>query len=373
MHVGGGHLGAELELLLDAVLLGLGHILGRHGDDKVHGGVGVVLLVVGYERLRVLLLGAEHVLEEILVIGGPGPEGELGDHQRRLVDDLVLAGDVVPNLTLDNLLLDGSVEVAVPRVHTLGALVVEDAADVGDDVSRVVVGNGRGPACADAVGAVDQNQGQDWEVVLGFNHLAVLVEVVEERVIAFGENDAADGREPGENVTGGRVVLTALQAGTELAGGHQQVHVVAPDKILRQADDGGREAGLAVVVRGVLRDVAGELRNFDVGLELTLEAREEHLPLRGLEPVDDGRDRSHEIRTGEEDELLVDEIVVPDVIARHVQVRSRLVGVQPRLAILDALLAEGHVDEITVAVGGPREGLLVVVQRGKVLLGFLGG
>ena len=240
VHVRGGHLGAELELLLDAVLLGLGHVLRGHGDDEVDGGVGVMLPERGDKRSSVLLLGAQHVLQEVLVVGGPGPQGKLGDHQRALVLDLVLAGDVVPNLTLDDFLVDGPVKVAVPRVHSLGALVVEDAADVGDDIARVKVGDGRGPTRADTVGAVDQQQGHDRKVVLGLDHLPVLVEVIEEGVVALGEDDAADGREPGEDVTRGRVVLAALEAGTELAGGDQQVDVVAPDEILREAHDCGR-------------------------------------------------------------------------------------------------------------------------------------
>ena len=125
-------------------------------------------------------------------------------------------------------------------MHALGALVVEDAADVGDDIARVKVGDGRGPTRADTVGAVDQQQGHDRKVVLGLDHLPVLVEVIEEGVVALGEDDAADGREPGEDVTRGRVVLAALEAGTELAGGDQQVDVVAPDEILREAHDCGR-------------------------------------------------------------------------------------------------------------------------------------
>ena len=123
----------------------------------------------------------------------------------------------------------------------------------------------------------------------------------------------------------------------------------------------------------MLGDVAAELRHLDVGPELTLETGEEHLALRRLEAVDDRRDRTHQIRSGEQDELLVDEVIVTNVVARHVQVGAGLVGVEPRLAVLDALLGEGHVDEVTVAVGGPQAGLLVVVQLGKVLFRFLGG
>ena len=43
--------------------------------------------------------------------------------------------------------------------------------------------------------------------------LAVLVEVVEQRVVALGEDGAADGRQPREDVTGRRAVLPARHPG----------------------------------------------------------------------------------------------------------------------------------------------------------------
>ena len=209
--------------------------------------------------------------------------------------------------------------------------------------------------------------------MLGLDHLTVLVEVVQERVVALGEDGAADGRQSSEDVTGRRVVLAALEAGTELTGGHQEVDVVGSDEILRETDDGGNQGSLTVVVRGVLGDVTAELGHLDVRLELALEAREEHLALRGLEAVHDAGNGAQEICAGEEDKLLVDEIVVLDVVRGHVEEGAGLVVREPLLAILDALLAERHVDEVPVTVCGPREGLAVVIQGGEILLRLLSG
>jgi hypothetical protein len=60
-------------------------------------------------------------------------------------------------------------------------------------------------------------------------------------------------------------VLASLQACTELPTGVQQVEVVAAHKVLRQADDGGLQAGFTVVVGRVLRHVTSELGNLRNG------------------------------------------------------------------------------------------------------------
>jgi hypothetical protein len=60
-------------------------------------------------------------------------------------------------------------------------------------------------------------------------------------------------------------VLASLQACAELPTGVQKVEVVAAHKVLRQADDGGLQAGLAVVVGRVLRHVTSQLRHLRVG------------------------------------------------------------------------------------------------------------
>ena len=67
-----------------------------------------------------------------------------------------------------------------------------------------------------------------------------------------------------------RRVLAALQPRAELAAREEQVDVVRADEVLREADDRLLQRRLAVVVRAVLGDVAGELRDlfglFGVGV-----------------------------------------------------------------------------------------------------------
>jgi hypothetical protein len=60
---------------------------------------------------------------------------------------------------------------------------------------------------------------------------------------------------------GASSVLASLQPCTELSTGVQQVEVVAAHKVLSQPNDGGLQAGLAVVVGGVLRHITSQLGN----------------------------------------------------------------------------------------------------------------
>jgi len=66
---------------------------------------------------------------------------------------------------------------------------------------------------------------------------------------------------PPPALPGAGCILASLQPCAELSTGVQQVDVVAAHKVLRQTNDGGLEAGLAVVVGRVLRHVASQLGN----------------------------------------------------------------------------------------------------------------
>ena len=72
------------------------------------------------------------------------------------------------------------------------------------------------------------------------------------------------------------------------------------------------------MVGGVLGDVTAQLRHFDVGLELTLEAREENFALRRLETVHHAGNRAQQVGSREQNELLVDKFVVSNVFTGHV-------------------------------------------------------
>lgn len=77
-----------------------------------------------------------------------------------------------------------------------------------------------------------------------------------------------------------------LQARAKLARGNEGIDIVGPDKVLRHVDDRHGKRLLSVVVRRVLRDVSGELRDFDLVLEFALEAGKEDLALPWLQSVD---------------------------------------------------------------------------------------
>ena len=368
VHVGDVQLGAELELLLEARGLRRRQVFRRHGDDEVHGAVRVVFLVVGDERLGVLRLRREHVFEEFLVIGGPRSQRQFSDFQGALVANVIRTSDGVASFTLDELFGDGTVEVSVPRMHHHWGFTLEHESDIGDEVSRIEVRNARRPSRTDAFGAVHQHERENGVVVIRFDALSIFVQVVQQRVITFGEHRSADFVQTGEDVTRAGVILATLQTCTELAARHEQVDIVGTDEILSQVDDGHRERSFTVMVRGVLGDVAAELRDFNVRLELTLEAREENLALRRLEAVDHARDGTHQVSSGEQNELFVDEFVVSNGIASHVQEGTRFIGGEPRFTIVDALLAEGHVNQISVAIALPDETLAVMIERREILL-----
>jgi len=63
------------------------------------------------------------------------------------------------------------------------------------------------------------------------------------------------------HLPGAGSILSALQPRAELSTGVQQIQVVAANKVLGQAHNGALQAGLAVVVGGVLRNIASQLRH----------------------------------------------------------------------------------------------------------------
>ena len=62
---------------------------------------------------------------------------------------------------------EGPPEVLEPRQHLLGILPIQHPHQVVDNLSWVVVGDLGRPPCPNAVGTVDQDHGQDWNVPEG--------------------------------------------------------------------------------------------------------------------------------------------------------------------------------------------------------------
>jgi hypothetical protein len=175
----------------------------------------------------------------------------------------------------------------------------------------------------------------------------------------------------GVDVPGGGGLLAAHVPGAELSDGHEQVDVVGADEVLGHVDDGGLERGLAVVVHGVLGDVAGELRDLELELEVPLEAGEEDLPLAGLEPVAQRGDAPEVVRVREVDQLLVDEVLVAQPLHVVVHGQVRVVVREPPFSQVRLLLVEAQVDRLVVLLVVVDERYLVLQQLREVLLGLL--
>lgn len=69
-----GEAGLELEDFVEAGSLGFNQLLGCHLDQKAHGGVGVVLLVVSDQR-RDFLCAVHHGLQNVLLVALHNTEG----------------------------------------------------------------------------------------------------------------------------------------------------------------------------------------------------------------------------------------------------------------------------------------------------------
>ena len=70
VHVGARNFRRQLELLHDAFFFSLGQVRRRHGDDKMHRCIRVILLVIGNER-SFLVLWRNEFFQELLVVLRP--------------------------------------------------------------------------------------------------------------------------------------------------------------------------------------------------------------------------------------------------------------------------------------------------------------
>lgn len=75
-------------------------------------------------------------------------------------------------------------ENAASAHHFLGLLPIDQAEDVADDLTNVVVGNLAGPAGADTFSPVDKHHGDDGDVPLWL-HALVVIKVVFKQVVVY--------------------------------------------------------------------------------------------------------------------------------------------------------------------------------------------
>ena len=96
-----------------------------------------------------------------------------------------------------------------------------------------------------------------------------------------------------------------------------------------------------MVVSRMLSNVSAQLSDFDFSLELSLEARKEHLSLRWLESVEDVRNGTNVVTLRKENKLTIDKLGIRNAVLAGfgvIQVRILLQTIQPNLSFWDAFL-----------------------------------
>ena len=215
VHVGARNFRRQLELLHDAFLFSLGQVRRRHGYDKVHGSVRVILLVISNEW-SFLVLWRDEFFQELLVVLRPRAQRQLGDFQRAFVSDMIQTSGDESSLALEYFFGDFTFKVPVPWHHLLWLFIVQNRANVIDNISRIVVWNRSGPSRPDTFGAVNQNSWNNRHVIRRFNLLTIFIVVFQQSVVAFREYNSGQLRQTRKNVTRRRMVLPALQTRTKL-------------------------------------------------------------------------------------------------------------------------------------------------------------
>ena len=287
-----------------------------------------------------IALLANHSLKLSLVVLRPLMDGQLGDFDRRVVDFLDDTGDVV--LVLCDLPHRAS-ETTPPWEHRDLFLSIHQQPDVRDNVFGIIARDVRTPTSANTFGSVDKHHRKNGEVMLRFDQIIVILEIVEEGVIVGVEDCSCDGGGFREDVPGRGVVLTSLVSSSELTVWQQEIEVVTANVILGQVNNRHGQTLLSVVIGCVFRDVTDKLchlqwcsvtgrelcstqnrSHFDFLLEFPFETTPDNLPLTGLETIAYGRDRTNVVCNREKDEFFVDEIGERYLIRIVIEIGSRL-------------------------------------------------
>ena len=98
-----------------------------------------------------------------------------------------------------------------------------------------------------------------------------------------------------------------------------------------------------MVIGRRLRNVTGQLCHLDFRDQVALARGPQNLALTGFEPVHHVGQRPQVICIGEMDEFVIDEAGVTDIgsSCRYIDDTVAVIGCQPLLAVIGALLVEG--------------------------------
>lgn len=217
------------------------------------------------------------------------------------------------------------------------------------------------------------------------NRQTIVVDIGENGVVLGVEQEPSEWVECGEDVTSRGGVFAAVKPRTELTNREQEINIIRADEILRQIHDRAHQRRLAVVIRRQLGHGTGELRDFNLFDEISLETREHDLALAGLEAVDERGNGTLVVQVGEEHELFVHELGVVDrarvllveVVLGSVVLAARAtllhVAREPVFALLDEATREGQLNRQIVARTRVLELDAVTLKVTKVLFRFLRG
>lgn len=110
--------------------------------------------------------------------------------------------------------------------------------------------------------------------MLRLNHLAVIIDIIKQRIVLDIEDKPRKRIESGENVTGRSGVFTTVQTRTELTDRLEEIEIVTTDKILRQVNYSAHKGLLAVVIGRQLGHGTSQLRHFDLLVQVTFKTGE---------------------------------------------------------------------------------------------------
>lgn len=185
-------------------------------------------LLMNYLDWAIGLL-ADHSLKFSLVTLRPLMDGQLGDLDGRIIDFLDNTCDVV--LVLCDL-PDRAPETTPPREHRYLFLSVHQQPDIRNDVFRIVARNVRAPTGTNTFGTVDKHHRENRKVILRFDRIVVILEIVEEGVIVGMEDCSCYGGGFCEDIPGRGMILASLVSCSELSVRHQEVEVITTDVVL---------------------------------------------------------------------------------------------------------------------------------------------
>ena len=77
------------------------------------------------------------------------------------------------------------------RVHNPWLITIEHLLDIFNDITRIMGVNRSRVTSTNTVGAVDEDHGYDWHVVIGLNRNSVIIQIVQEVIVIWMENDPA--------------------------------------------------------------------------------------------------------------------------------------------------------------------------------------